>query len=325
MAKPSSSADKDETGEQGGEARRFPPFAALRAFEMVFRVGGIRRAASRLGVNHAVVSRHLKMLEEWLGAPLLTRIDNRPVLTEAGRAYHARVSQLLADLALATREFTNTQNNDPIRIWCVHGLAIQWLSAQLADFERAHPDIQVELKSTDVPANLQVHEADIDIRYMRDSEAIESASRGLRSFELARPPIVPVASPDFAAGLTLTQPADLLDLVLLHEDNRSEWQEWLRLNGVDLPAQIGGPLCWQAHLCVDAARQGRGLALASRFLVDSDLARGALVEVVVPGATPVPLGSYQLTMREERWSAAIFAALRRFLRDRADQVGAPSV
>lgn len=51
--------------------KALPPFAALRAFEMVGRVGGIRRAASLLAIDHTVVSRHVRALEEWVGVPLV--------------------------------------------------------------------------------------------------------------------------------------------------------------------------------------------------------------------------------------------------------------
>ena len=64
-----------------------PPFAALRAFEAVGRLGGIRRAAEDLGTSHSIVSRHLQALEALTGAPLVDRKAGR--LTEAGARYHA--------------------------------------------------------------------------------------------------------------------------------------------------------------------------------------------------------------------------------------------
>jgi len=52
------------------ERRGIPPFASLKAFESVGRAGGVRKAALELGIDHAVVSRHLRALEAWLGQPL---------------------------------------------------------------------------------------------------------------------------------------------------------------------------------------------------------------------------------------------------------------
>ncbi|WP_242402749.1 helix-turn-helix domain-containing protein [Komagataeibacter kakiaceti] len=50
-----------------------PPLAALHAFMAYARTGGIRRAAVALGVDHAVVSRHLRDLEATLGTALRDR------------------------------------------------------------------------------------------------------------------------------------------------------------------------------------------------------------------------------------------------------------
>jgi DNA-binding transcriptional LysR family regulator len=310
-----------QEGDNAVSAGAFPPFAALRAFEAVFRAGGIRKGAASLGLNHAVISRHIKLLEEWLGAPLLQRSGNRLRLTEEGQRYHARVSAALAELALATSEFMGQRTNDQVRLWCIPGLSIQWLSRQLADFEREHPTFIIELKPTDIPANLQVHEADVDIRYYRE-DGPPAGGRGLRCFELARPKVMAVANPALAKELEdLHGPADLLKAPLLHEESDAEWRLWLRLNGVDPPQSLPGPLCWHAHLALAAARMGRGVALASRFLVGPDLERGDLVELTVPGARPVVLGAYVFVAREDRWSIPALASLRHFLRARAASVG----
>ncbi|ATE65792.1 LysR substrate-binding domain-containing protein [Rhizorhabdus dicambivorans] len=291
-----------------------PPFASLRAFEAVFRLGGIRKAAVHLGVNHAVVSRHIKLIEEWFGLPLVERSGHRLCLTEPGARYHARISAAFAEITIATEELAGLRNDAPLRLWCIPGLAIQWLSGQLAIFERTHPGSRIELKPSDVSPNLMVHEADADIRYYRDGDRARGEVRGLRGFDLARPEVMAVASPQLVSSLSAAITPDVLSLPLLHEENDLEWRAWIRLNGVEPPERLPGPLCYHAHLALAAARQGRGIALASRFLVGEDLAQGNLVEVPLPGMRPQILGGYVLVAREDRWSAPVLAALRTFLR-----------
>src|SRR6185369_1644971 len=46
-------------------SKTLPPLARLRAFEAVGRLSGIRKAAQELCVDHAVICRHLRSLEEW--------------------------------------------------------------------------------------------------------------------------------------------------------------------------------------------------------------------------------------------------------------------
>jgi DNA-binding transcriptional LysR family regulator len=297
--------------------RVLPPFAALRAFDAVFRTGGIRKAASSLGLNHAVVSRHIRSLEDWVGLPLVARNGNRLTLTEDGSRYHARISAAFAEMVLATEELGGRRDNAPLRLSCVPGLAIQWLSHQLAEFERSHPGARVELKPTDAPSNLSIHETDADIRYYRDNDRNLPGGRGLRCFELARPEILAVTSSKLAAEL---QEADVLDWPLLHEENDCEWRAWLSLSGLQVRDNLPGLLCWHAHLAIAAAREGRGVALASRFLIDADLREGTLAPLSLPGVQPVVLGAYVLIAREDRWTTPILAKLREFLRMRAAEL-----
>jgi len=297
--------------------RALPPFAALRAFEVLGRVGGIRSTAQALGIDHTVVSRHLRALEDWLGVPLVDRDGGRLVLTEAGRAYHAPVSAAIHDLLAATRDAMATGTSDGVRLWAVPGFATQWLSDQLADFERSDPGFAVELRPTDACANLAQFEADADIRFYGDDWPPRPGGAGLQALELARPPLMIVASPALAATLRLDAPEDLLAAPLLHEEHHEQWRAWLTHNGVALAQPLAGPLLWHAHLAVAAARQGRGLALANRYLVGRDLAAGALVELSVPGTRPVTIGSYWFVARADRWSRPAIARLRTFLRQRA--------
>lgn len=315
---PLPSADLNSGDFLSGKA--IPPFAALRAFEVVGRVGGVRRAAALLRLDHTVVSRHLKALEEWLGVMLVDRQGGRVTLTEAGRAYHARVSAAMLDVVSATREIMAQGQIHDLRLWCVPGFATQWLSAQIAAFEQTGPGFQVELRPTDRPANLIQFEADVDIRYYGDGWLPQPGGPGLHTLVLARPPLLVVASPAVAQGLAgIGGVDDLLAAPLLHEEHHEQWRFWLRGNGLDLGRQpLPGALLWHAHLALAAARAGRGLALANRYLVADDLASGALVELAVPGARAVAIGSYCMVTRADRANNPAIAQLRRFLRQQVE-------
>ena len=96
--------------------KAIPPFAALRAFEAVGRVGGVRKAAAELRVDHAVVSRHLRFLEGWLGTTLFDRAGPTLQLTLSGEEYHRKVSAAINDIARATRDMTVTNAVVPQRL-----------------------------------------------------------------------------------------------------------------------------------------------------------------------------------------------------------------
>lgn len=297
------------------EADLLPPFAALRAFEAVFRLGGLRRAAQALSLDHSVVSRHLRTIEDWLGASIIVRENGRLELTEAGRRFHRRISQAVAELASASAELRGAPPSTRVRFWCVPGFASQWLSGRLARFQQDHRDFSVELRPSDVMPDFGGEGADIDVRYYFDDGVAAPERPGLKVLDLARPAVFPVASPAFLAEHgPPASVAALLSLPLLHEEDVAQWRRWFHENGVRVP-EPPGTLCWHAHLALDAARLGRGVALANVLLAARELERGELVEITVPDMVRPRLGRYALVAREARWAQPVCRALRTFLRE----------
>lgn len=299
------------------DTRSIPPYAALRAFEALARFGGVRRAAQYLGVHHSVVSRHVTRLEAWLGVPLLCWSRKQFTLTDVGCQYHARISAALSDIDVATRAIIEPDAARTVRICCSTGLSTQWLAAQISEFEKGHPQIRIELRPSDAPANLLVHEAEVNIYLHLDDSPDNAAPPGLKAFTLLRPAVMLAASPVLAEQLSgISAPEDLLRFPLLHGNRRSEWRLWFKRQGVDMPEDAPGELCWNPHMALEAARLGRGVLLANRIFFERDLARGELVEVKVPGATDAAIGAYVFVAREDRWNTPAMVALRSFVMQR---------
>src|ERR1700741_2703119 len=161
--------DLVSAAEAPAERKAIPPFASLRAFEAGGRLGGIRRAATELCVDHAVVSRHLRGLEAWIGRALFDRSGSTPVLTTAGQQYHEIIARAMADIAQGTRNVVRLDRNSRILIWSVPGFASRWLAANIDQFMDLYPSIEIDLRPTDVGPNFFSDEADGDIRFFRDA------------------------------------------------------------------------------------------------------------------------------------------------------------
>src|SRR5258708_22761324 len=71
---------------------------SLTAFVRVVDSGGFSAAGRRLNMSTTMVSNHVQALEERLGARLLHRTTRKVSLTEVGRAYYDRATQILSDL-----------------------------------------------------------------------------------------------------------------------------------------------------------------------------------------------------------------------------------
>ncbi|WP_417461251.1 LysR substrate-binding domain-containing protein [Kordiimonas sp.] len=292
--------------------KALPPFEALRAFDAVARLGGIRKAAQGLERDHAVISRHIRTIESWTGAVLVERTPTGIVLTEQGREYHEKIARAIDALANATLDMMKSTDNQPVHIWCMPGLAFHWLTGRLGAFEAAYPGVGVEVRPTDTSPDLVANEADVDIRFVPQYGGAFQTPQGIKRLKLAELPIIGVASPDYLAGRPeINTPQDMTEHQLLHEEDTQFWQDWLSAYGVKPDTELSGPLLWQGHLTMDAARHGRGIALANHLVAAADLAAGRLVEVGAgkPAFKSKTPGVYFFMARADRWE---LPSIRRF-------------
>src|SRR5690606_24222649 len=104
--------------------------------------------------------------------------------------------------------------------------------------------------------------------------------RGLDAARLAVERVSPVASP---AIKNLKRPDDLAKHVLLHDEvlrdhpARIGWHRWLEAAGACKVDPDRGPRFSHAHMAIEAAIAGQGVALGRSTLVSRDLAEGRLV------------------------------------------------
>lgn len=296
--------------------KSIPTFAALRAFEAFARLGGVRKAATALEIDHSAVSRHLKSLQEWLGIELVSRGGGRHHLTPAGEQYYREVCVALKTLVDAAQGL-RAGDRARLSFHCSPGFAFKWLTRHIANFQKLAPDTEIDLRPTDRPADFARENVSGDIRYV--TAMAESGFRGLKHIEFARPPVYPVASPAYLAargGFASIESLKRADL--LHEDSADDWGDWFRALGHPSTTQLPGDRLWHAHVTIEAAIHGRGMALANDFLVKDDLASGVLVKVTVAdtGDTPeTTLGGYCFFTTETRWGSPIIGLFRRWLQD----------
>jgi DNA-binding transcriptional LysR family regulator len=263
---------------------RFPALTALRAFEAAARLGSQRRAAEELCVDHTVVGKHIRKLEDDLGVRLLENTPAGARLTAAGSEYYLEVAQALDAIAAATERLRARRRHPTLHIACSPGLGARWLAPRIGGFLDQSPGLEITLHPTDRMPNLLAGEADVDVRSTDAPEA-----PGTRQLVLCRPRMYPVASPGFLARQRpVERVEDLLELPLCHEETHEYWRIWLRA----------------------AARLGHGVAIANDFIVADDLAAGRLVEVL---PTSVHVYPYVLAAPRARWDDPMIALFRDWL------------
>ncbi|KQR78489.1 transcriptional regulator [Burkholderia sp. Leaf177] len=266
--------------------RTLPPLNAVRAFEAAGRLGSFKEAAAELHVTHGAVSQHVRLLEEWLGAPLFERHNRRVVLTPAAVVYLNEIGPLFEQLSQAT-----TQYGSPgtiARTLSVNAPAtftLRWLVPRLAKFHAEHPDVDVRVETSNesVESLKDIH--DIVIRGGPDTFYGYSMQPFLVEERL------PVCSPTLLQRVPLGAPDELARHTLLHTSSLPRlWPDWLAK--AQIPALRPAAVMTFDHfyLTLQAAIDGIGIAMGPTALVADDLAAGRLVK---PFAGPrLPSRSY---------------------------------
>lgn len=249
-----------------------PPLNALRAFECAARHLSFTRAAEELHVTQAAISHQVKALEEYLGIKLFRRLNRALRLTDEGQAYAPALAEAFEKMRSATRQLRQQHSTAPLTVSVIPSLAARWLVPRLGRFRARHPDADLLIDPSLHLVDLSRGEVDVAIRYGRGHYP------GLDIRRLMGEDRFPVCSPELVTGpAALTSPADLARVPLLHDDNHSEWQAWLKAAGVEGVDAERGTVFTDGGIMVEAAITGQGVAMARRALVNEALRAGTLV------------------------------------------------
>jgi DNA-binding transcriptional LysR family regulator len=117
--------------------------STLRYFYEVARAGSIRAAAESLFIAPSAVSRQIRLLEDDLGTPLLTRHSGGVELTPAGKILNVRTVKAMQELAEARREIEalDGQACGTVRVGVNETIAREFMRRFLIDFHHLHPHV----------------------------------------------------------------------------------------------------------------------------------------------------------------------------------------
>ena len=263
--------------ERPHERRRLPPLNALRAFEAAARHLNFSRAADELSVTPGAVSQQIQNLEDYVGAALFKRTPKGLLLTDAAQTALPALREAFDRLAEAASLLTAAVDGRRLTLTAPPSFAAKWLVPRLGAFEQAHPQVDVWLSAGIELVDLGAGEVDVAIRYG------SGRYPGLEVSRLMSETVIPVVSPELLKEQPLDTPQDLKNHVLLHDgspdpdDSCPDWSMWLAARGLRGVEGMRGPRFNQSSLVIEAAANGRGVALAKRTLAQADLEAGRLV------------------------------------------------
>lgn len=269
-----------------------------RAFLAVARHLNFRAAADELALTQSAVSRQIQALEDEVGVPLFLRHTRAVELTGAGVQLHRTVAPALDRLDAAVRQVRQMAGRRSVAIATWASFASMWLIPRMEEFQRAHPDIDIRIDTSDSVVDLDTADVDLALRWATPGGSAPGAER------LFGEQLAVVASPWLLKSMPpVRQPADVARFALIEAGDAHRqpyfdwitWGRWFEANG------LGGlqPQRWlylnYAQQIAQAALAGQGLALARMPLVAQSLAAGDLVEVLPGHRLDAPL-AYWLVM-----------------------------
>jgi LysR family transcriptional regulator, glycine cleavage system transcriptional activator len=258
-------------------SRSLPPLTWFRAFDAAARHLSFTLAAEELGFTQSAISQHVRALEDRLGTQLFIRGNRALMLTDAGRLLLPDVAAAMATLTAATQRFLPEQHKPTLMIATSASIAHWVLAPNIAEFQRAYPDVALQIVTTVWPDDFVATNADIEIRFGPESVVGRNATLLEPSFLHA------VLSPRLAAPLKGKPPVQWLGTVPLIQPVglSTGWSEIGRRHRPALSLEAS--FLVDTHgMAVDLALGHAGVALCHGLITREALRRGELIEVDLP-------------------------------------------
>lgn len=258
-------------------------------FARVVDEGSFRAAAKAVGLAPSRISQTVTDLEDYLGVTLLYRTTRKIALTNEGRIFYARVTEMLHSAETGLNEL-NALSLEPVgalRVSMPAFMATSGISTAMGEFVRLHPHVALSISYTDHPVDLLQDGYDLNIRvgWLDDSS--------MMARKLGEEDRIMVASAEYAASHP--RPARTQDL---------EHWDWIRYEHRADTIEMTGPdgtsarVTGNSQLQVDSieamlhfTQKNLGAAVLPRHLAEPGLATGELIHLL-PGWTLRPLGFF---------------------------------
>lgn len=275
---------------------------ALRVFESAARNLSFTKAAAELSMTQGAVSQRIKALESNLGATLFRRLTRALELSREGQRLYDGVHAGFGRIEAALAGFRSRGRSRALTLTVSSSLATRWLLPRLSVLARLEPPVALALIAGDQLLDIG-GDVEAALRFGRGRYP------GLKSLRVGNDQVFPVCSPSFlaahpaardlgtAAGRkawsTLTR---IVDSAAEVDRSGCGWGNWgetvgIRFNDVDPTVAFS-----HAHLALQAAAEGIGIAMARRVLAADDLASGRLQRL--GPAVPVRFAYYFVTRGE---------------------------
>lgn len=296
--------------------------ASMAMFICVVESGSFSAAAEASQVSPTMAAKHIRTIEERLGARLLHRTTRRQQLTEVGRLYYERCRQVLAEVELAEGSALELQASPRGRLRLIAPVSFgnESLVPVLAEYLAQHSEVSVDLMLDNRPPDL------IDDGYELGIQIGEIDAPGLVARPLRPYRRVLAAAPAYLA--CHGEPEHPRQLSAHNCLGLSYWQRYDRWHllgpaGETCDVVVKGRFTAnQGTALRNAALHGAGIVLQPEASLADDLATGRLLPVL-PDWSYKPTPMYLIYAQDRRPTAKLRSMID-FLLERFGVEGRPA-
>ncbi|AEH88733.1 MULTISPECIES: LysR family transcriptional regulator [Mesorhizobium] len=276
---------------------------SMTVFANVVSEGSFAGAAKRMRLSPAAVSKHVHLLEEWLGARLLNRTTRRISLTEVGASVYERSLRILEDVedVRTSAAESHARPTGSLRVSAPISFGALYLGKVVAEYLAAYPEVSVELVLDDRVVDIVEEGLDVAVRIAPLTDSNLIARRIAPSWEVI------CASPEYIDRRGRpTKPSDLQDHDCLDYALRAGRGKW-RFDGPEgeVAVKVSARMtATNGQLLRDAALSGAGIVLGPTFLL-GEAVRSGWLEIVMPLFKPVGRSIYAVYPSRRHLSAKV--------------------
>jgi DNA-binding transcriptional LysR family regulator len=276
----------------------------LRTFIKVVEAGSISQAASVIYRTQQAISLQIKLLEEELGLPLFQRIGPKLYLTPEGELLYRKSKEHLSNLedVLCHLKCDGKPDHGPLIVGASSELDISYLPSIITKFRNRIAGANVKIV---LAADTELEDCLIDnrvdfgfLRCLRNTKLFNRHTVVSRQ-------LIPVASP---AHLTRSKPITTVEDTLDHDwidysTHCSAYSLWIKENArelLPLAAQKRPAIVVDSDIVQkDLVLSGNGLALLPKELIEKELAKGEIIQVL-PGRIKPLVVQVDLAYKKKR-------------------------
>lgn len=256
----------------------------LRIFQAVAQARSFTRAADAVHLTQPGVSKHIKQMEEYFGAPLFDRLGKKVALTQAGEVLFAATQEIMASITAAEQRIEELKRlrGGKLVLGASFPIGIYVLPRILAAFRKQCPAVEVTLDislSEKIVAKILANKLDLGL------VSHEAHDPRLFAREFMADELIAIAPSDHRwANKKRIKPSELLSETFIvaarGAGTRAVVEERLNEKGIVLKHVVDFGNTEGVKRAVEA---GLGVSIQARSVAQQEISTGSLTGVSLSG------------------------------------------